>query len=68
MKARYVGETDPLMVTHGKVYEVLSVEKGWYRIILDWGEYPDADPPGYLLPPQLFEVVEGSADDVPVKD
>lgn len=68
MKARYMGKTDPLILTHGNIYEVLSVEKGWYRIIPDWGEYPDADPPGYLFPPQLFEVVEGSINDVPTKE
>ena len=34
-----------------KDYEVLSIEKGWYRIIDESGE-------DYLYPPQKFEVVE----------
>lgn len=68
MRVRYTGKTDPLILTHGNVYEVLSVEKGWYRIIPDCGEYPDADPPGYLFSPQLFEVVEGSVNDVPMQE
>lgn len=58
MKVRYLGETSSLILTHGKVYEVLSVEKGWYRLIPDMGDYPDADPPGYIFPPELFEIVE----------
>ncbi len=58
MKVRYIHETSPLEFTQGKVYEVLSIEKGWYRIIPDMGDYPDADPPGYLFPPELFEIVE----------
>lgn len=58
MKVRYIQETSPLEFTHGKVYEVLSIEKGWYRIILDIGDYPDADPPGYLFPPELFEIID----------
>lgn len=50
MQARYLGQTDFLVLTHGKLYEVLSVERGWYRIIDDSGE-------DYLYPPQLFEIV-----------
>lgn len=35
----------------GKIYEVISVEKGWYRILCENGE-------DYLFPPHLFEIVE----------
>ena len=51
MKVCYTGETSFLICTNGKVYDVLSVEKGWYRIVDDSGD-------DYLYPPQLFEVVE----------
>ena len=51
MKVKYMGETKPFMVSHGKIYEVLSIEKGWYRIIDDTGE-------DYLYPPQEFEKIE----------
>ena len=51
MKVKYVGETKTFMVSHGKIYEVLSIEKGWYRIIDDTGE-------DYLYPPQEFEKIE----------
>lgn len=52
MKVRYIGKTDPIGFTRGEVYEVISVEKGWYRII---------DPflkDDYLFPPELFEIVK----------
>lgn len=51
MKIRYIKETSPLELTNGKVYDVLSVERGWYRIVDDTHE-------DYLYPPELFEIVE----------
>lgn len=61
MKVRFLGKTSFLMLTHDKVYDVLSVEKDWYRIIDD----SDDD---YLYPPELFEVVEPNDGTVPVND
>lgn len=57
MKVKYIGETEYLVLTHNKVYTVISVEKGWYRIIDDSNE-------DYLYPPEVFEIVEGSPEDV----
>lgn len=34
----------------GKVYEVITIEHGWYRLIDESGE-------DYLYPPELFEVL-----------
>ena len=51
MKVKFLGKTDFLVLTNGKIYDVLSVEKDWYRIIDDSGE-------DYLYPPELFEIVE----------
>lgn len=51
MKVRWLGKTSSLMLTHGKVYTVLSIEKDWYRIIDDSGE-------DYLYPPERFEIIE----------
>lgn len=51
MKVRWTGPTDFLILTHDKIYEVLAVEKEWYRIIDDSGE-------DYLYPPEMFEIVE----------
>ncbi|WP_293673640.1 hypothetical protein [uncultured Parolsenella sp.] len=59
MKVRYLGETSFLELTQGKVYEVISVEKGRYRLIDDSGE-------DYLYSPDEFEVI--SADDGPTGD
>nr|DAI90250.1 MAG TPA: hypothetical protein [Caudoviricetes sp.] len=50
MKVRYIGKTD-VSLTNGKVYTVLSVEKGWYRIIDDTDE-------DYLFSPEQFEIIE----------
>ncbi len=51
MKVKYTGETSFLIATKNKVYDVLAIEKGWYRIVDDSGE-------DYLYPPQMFEIVE----------
>lgn len=51
MRVRYLGETSFLELTQNKAYEVISVERGWYRIIDDSGEdfevlAADDDPAG----------------------
>ena len=51
MKVKFLGESDPLALLNNKVYNVLSVEKGWYRIIDETGE-------DYLYPPEAFTIVE----------
>ncbi len=63
MKIKYLGETSSFELTNGRIYDVISIEKGWYRVIPDMGDYPDADPPGYLYPPELFEIVEEASDE-----
>lgn len=50
MKVRFIGETDPIYMINGKIYEVLSIENGWYRII-------DEEREDYLYPPELLQVV-----------
>lgn len=50
MRVRYLRQTDFLVLTRGKIYEGLSVERGWYRIIDDSRE-------DYLYPPDCFEIV-----------
>lgn len=51
MKVKYLRETKSFMLTKDKIYDVVSVEKGWYRIVDDSGD-------DYLYPPSLFQVVE----------
>ena len=51
MKVKWKGKTEYLVLAHDKIYDVISVEKGWYRIIDDSGE-------DYLYPPEQFEIIE----------
>ena len=60
LKVKYIGEKEIsvpdsykifLDVIPNKIYEVLSIEKGRYRII-------DESEEDYLYPPEKFEVVE----------
>ena len=56
MKIRYLGESIPLSLTNGHVYEVLSDDDGDLRIIDDTGEdYL------YLLEKDEYEVVKEKA-------
>lgn len=51
MMIKYIQDNNPeIDLTQGKVYPVLRVEKGWYRIVDDSGD-------DYLYPPELFELV-----------
>jgi hypothetical protein len=50
MRVKWKGKTEYLVLTEGKEYDVLSIEKGWYRIVDDSGE-------DYLYPPNNFVVV-----------
>lgn len=50
LKVKWKGKTDYFGLTNGKIYDVLSVEKGWYRIVDETGE-------DYLYPPEKFEQV-----------
>ncbi len=49
MKVKYIGK-DLVAMKQGKIYDVIAVEKGWYRIMTEIGE-------DYLFPPDAFEVV-----------
>ena len=56
MKVKFLGETSFLVLTNNKEYDVISIEKDWYRIIDDSGD-------DYLYHPKLFEVMEDSEKD-----
>ena len=52
MKVKYIGkEYLGTAFEKDKTYEVMSVEKKWYRIMTELDE-------DYLFPPELFEIVE----------
>ena len=44
MKVKYIAEHETPALEKGKTYEVMSVEKGWYRIMTELEE-------DYLFPP-----------------
>ena len=50
MKVKYIGN-DTVAFDKEKVYEVLSIEKGWFRIMTELDE-------DYLFPPVVFEIIE----------
>ena len=51
MRVKYIADHETLALEKGKVYEVMSIEKGWYRIMTELDE-------DYLFPPRAFEIVE----------
>lgn len=55
MKVRYIGEKDVVVIDRDKLYEVISIERGLYRIVIFDDEITGGD---YLVPPKLFEIVE----------
>ena len=52
MRAKYIGK-DLVAMQHGKTYDIISVERGWYRILTELDE-------DYLFPPEAFEIVENA--------
>ena len=52
MKVKYIGDRYiGTAFERDTVYEVISVERGWYRIMTDLED-------DYLFPPECFEIVE----------
>lgn len=47
MKVKYIGKSQKYYLLNCKIYEVLSIEKGWCQVIDETGE-------DYLYPPKLF--------------
>lgn len=54
MKAKYIGK-DMVGIRKNKVYGVMGIEKGWYRIMTELDE-------DYLFPPEAFEIIEDKRD------
>lgn len=50
MKVKYIG-SELISIEKNKIYDVISIEKGWYRIMTELDET-------YLFPPELFEVID----------
>jgi len=51
MKVKWIEDTDFLVGTKDKIYDVISIEKSWCRII-------DDSEGAYLYPPECFDVVD----------
>lgn len=51
MKVKFLGKFNTPALEKGKVYNVISTERGWYRIMTELDE-------DYLFPPEHFEIVE----------
>ena len=51
MKVKFIGHVDTVALEKNKEYEVISIEKGWYRIMTELDE-------DYLFPPECFEIVK----------
>ena len=51
MKVKYIGKKETPAIDRDKAYEVISIEKGWYRIMTELDE-------DYIFHPDLFEIVE----------
>lgn len=62
MKVKYVGESDPLELLNGKIYDVIEIDEvsGWYRIVDETGE-------DYLYPAEDFEIVEETVTETEIK-
>lgn len=51
MKVKYLGKMDTLALVKEKIYDVISIENGWYRIMTELDE-------DYLFPPEQFKIIE----------
>lgn len=47
MRKKFIGKSDEVSMINEKVYEVISIEDGWYRITCEDGGT-------YLFPQELF--------------
>ena len=54
MKVKYISDWETLAFEKDKVYDVMSIEKGWYRIMTELDD-------DYLFPPEAFEIVSDEA-------
>ena len=53
LKVRYKGK-DMVAMQQGKIYPVIAIEKGWYRIMTEINE-------DYLFPPEAFDIIDDKA-------
>lgn len=51
MIVEFTGQTNPVCLTNGERYPVVSLECGWYRIV-------DSSDEDYLYPSDLFRIID----------
>lgn len=51
MKVKYIGEYYKVVLIKNKIYDVIGVEDGWYRVNTEVGETA-------IFSPKCFEIVE----------
>lgn len=51
MKVKFKDQGQTMDLEDGKIYDVISIEHDWYRII-------DESEEDYLYPPEFFEIIE----------
>lgn len=51
LKVKFLGKVETVALEKDKIYDVISVEKGWLRILTELDE-------DYLFPPEQFEIIE----------
>jgi len=54
VKVRYTGDYYKISLVKGRIYDVISVDDGWYRIVDETGE-------DYLFSTDQFETVQKTA-------
>ena len=50
VKVKFIGESNPLALINGKIYEARVLKKGWFGIVDETHEE-------YAYPPELFELL-----------
>lgn len=50
MRVKYIGDYYKVSLLKNKIYDVINIEEGWYRIIDETGD-------AYLFSPKEFEIV-----------
>ena len=56
VQVRYIGESDPLTMLHGKIYEARVLKHGWFGVVDETHEE-------YAYPPELFELLTPDTDE-----
>ena len=56
VKVRFLGESNPLMLLHNKIYDARILKLGWLGIVDETNEE-------YAYPPECFELIEEENND-----